>query len=428
MKVFYITMQFPAPSETFAATDVRALRRVGADVSVHSLRSAHDDTNRLMRERKTTGVSVSHNNFFNTIIGLLECLRHPKVTAGLVSWLVKTLYRQRSKLWTSIVLVPRVMQLFAQIERERPDVVHLFWGHYPAMVGYLVKEHLPQTVLSVFLGAYDLVQRYGGSAPVARAADAVWTHAQINVQDIEALGVSPERLQVVYRGTDLSAVKSLEKSPYKSPRRIVSASRLIPAKGVDNVIYTFEKIVKKWPDASLTILGDGGQRDNLEALVASLGLEQSVTFLGHVSQETVLAELDMAEVFLFLSSKSSERLPNVVKEAMSCKCLCIVTETPGIEELLRDKEHGFIVRVERPLEAAEILDDAFAGRIDTTAIVEAAYRHVNEAFDVDSLMIRYYNTWKTLRDEKRGSSVNDKQGQSPRSLFGSFRTRPDDRA
>lgn len=187
-----------------------------------------------MRERGTVGVHITHTSAVNVFVGLLECLKHPTVTTGLLSWLFKTCYRQRNKLLTSIVLIPRVMQLFARIERERPDVVHLFWGHYPAMVGYLVKKHRPQTVLSVFLGAYDLVQRYGGSAPVARAADAVWTHAQVNVKDIEALGVSPERLQVVYRGTDLSAVKALQRSPYKSPRRIVSVSRLIPAKGVDN--------------------------------------------------------------------------------------------------------------------------------------------------------------------------------------------------
>lgn len=184
--------------------------------------------------------------------------------------------------------------------------------------------------------------------------------------------------------------------------------------------------MQRWPDASLVILGDGGQRENLEALVASLGLEQSVTFLGHVSQETVLAELDLAEVFLFLSRKPSERLPNVVKEAMSCKCLCIVTETPGIEELLRDKEHGFVVSKDHPLEAAEMIDEAFSGRVDTASMVEAAYRHVNEAFDVDSLMIRYYNTWKTIMNEKRSSGAANTKARVSNGFFG--KAKPDDKA
>lgn len=401
MKVWYITMQFPAPTETFAATDVRALQRIGADISVHSLRRPHAEAKRFMRERGTTNVPVTHSSAVNVVFGLLECFRRPGITLSLLLWLFKNCYKQRNKLLPSIFLVPRVMQLFNRIDHERPDVVHLFWGHYPSMVGYLVESHLPQTVLSVFLGAYDLVQRYGGSAPVARNADAVWTHARVNIKDIEAMGVSPDRLQVVYRGTDLSAVKSLNRTDHKSPKRIVSAGRLIPAKGVDNVIYTFEKVVRKWPDASLILLGDGGQRKNLEDLVESLGLEQSVTFLGHVSHETVLAEMDLAEVFLFLSTKPSERLPNVVKEAMVCKCLCIVTETPGIEELLRDEEHGFIVSKDHPLEAAKIIDEIFSGQLKVTTTVEAAYAHVCEAFDADSSMRRYYNTWKTLVDEKQ---------------------------
>ena len=38
----------------------------------------------------------------------------------------------------SVVFVPRSLDLLASVRARRPDVVHLFWGHYPAIVGYLV--------------------------------------------------------------------------------------------------------------------------------------------------------------------------------------------------------------------------------------------------------------------------------------------------
>lgn len=398
MKIWYVTMQFPSPSETFAGTDVRALKRLGADVSVHSLRPPHAEAKRFVRERGIAEVRSTHGGVANVSAGLLECLRRPKLAAKLFTWLFKTSYQKPDQLLRSVILIPRVVQLFAHIERERPEVVHLFWGHYPAMVAHLVQSYLPQTVVSVFLGAYDLLMGYGGSAPVARTADAVWTHAQENTGAVEALGVSRDRLRVVYRGVDLSAVPRSGELQ-KTPKRIVSAGRLIASKGMDEVIRIFQKVKRRWSDASLTLIGDGPERNNLEALVRSLGLGRSVTFLGHVSQEMVLAEMRQAEVFLLMSKKLSERLPNVVKEAVACRCLCIVTQTPGIEELLRDQEHGFVI--EHPDEAAAVLEALFSGRVNPAPVVEAAYAHLTEAFDVDSTMARYFDTWKMLVTQKQ---------------------------
>lgn len=398
IKVWYVTMQFPSPSETFAGSDVRALKRAGADVSVHSLRRAHVDAERFIRERNLTEVLVTHGGADTIRAGLWACLKRPQLTLDLLAWLFKN-NRKPDQLLRSVALVPRAVQLFVQIERERPDVVHLFWGHYPALVGYLVQKYLPRTAVSVFLGAYDLVMRYGGSASVARRADVVWTHAQLNVRDIEALGVSRDRLQVVYRGLELSALKT-GSARQKVPKRIVSAGRFIPPKGASDVIRAFEKVVRRWPEASLVLLGDGPERETLEASVRDLGLEGSVTFLGHVRHETVLSEMSKAEVFLSLSRKPSERLPNVVKEAIACGCLCVVAETPGIEELLRHKEYGFVVPQDNPLAAADAVAEVFSGRVAVEAMVEAAYAHLTEAFDVDRSMARYHATWKALLAEK----------------------------
>ena len=50
-----------------------------------------------------------------------------------------------------------------------------------------------------------------------------------------------------------------------------------------------------------------------------------------------------SDIFLFLSSKAGERLPNVVKEAMLAGCICIVSNTPVIDELIEDGKTGFII-------------------------------------------------------------------------------------
>ena len=91
-----------------------------------------------------------------------------------------------------------------------------------------------------------------------------------------------------------------------------------------------------------------GARD--ERLARALGIRESVEFRGQVTYDSVLAALASAEVLLFLSRHEAERLPNVVKEAMASRCICIVSRTPGIEELIPNGRIGFIVeQVEKVL-------------------------------------------------------------------------------
>jgi hypothetical protein len=85
IRVWYVTMQFPSPSETFAGSDVRALRRAGADVSVHSLRRAHVDAERFIRERDLSEVPVTHGGADTIRAGLWACLERPKLTLDLLT-------------------------------------------------------------------------------------------------------------------------------------------------------------------------------------------------------------------------------------------------------------------------------------------------------------------------------------------------------
>ena len=152
------------------------------------------------------------------------------------------------------------MGILATLEHQQPDVVHLFWGHYPCIVGFLVLRALPRPVLSLFLGAYDLTRPFGASSWVAKRADLVSTHARWNFPVIEALGVHRER--------DPSGVSRdenwqvfAEACAREFARRIISVGRLECEKGVYDVLRIFAAIHDRWPDATLRLLGDGPEPD-----------------------------------------------------------------------------------------------------------------------------------------------------------------------
>lgn len=85
-------------------------------------------------------------------------------------------------------------------------------------------------------------------------------------------------------------------------------------------------------------MGDGSEKNRLEAQVQELILGQIVKFSGWVSQEETLEYYKKADIFCFPSIR--EFGGAVVLEAMACGLPCIVVNNGGIREYVTE-ETGF---------------------------------------------------------------------------------------
>ena len=346
----------------------------------------------MLAERGLSDLEVTHGSPGNVLRGVGVALTHPLRTMRLLWWTVRHSGGHPLHLIKALVLLPRILHLFNRLERNPPDVVHLYWGHYPAILGWLVLEYTPHVIVSLSLSAYDLLRNFPGSVAVAKRAHLVSTWAGVNVPAIASRGIPPDSVHVVWQGVDLGLVQGREFR--KVPRRIVTTGRLDPEKGTDDVIRAFARVAGVFADASLVVLGDGVDRKRLEQLAATLGVRERVTFRGHVAHHEVFEELVSAEVFLFLSRYVGDRLPNVLKEAMACRCLVVTTETSGIEELVQHGVHGWVVPFDAWEKAAAYTVTALQERESTDAMTTAAQQHVKENFDLVQLMKRMLGHWE----------------------------------
>jgi colanic acid/amylovoran biosynthesis glycosyltransferase len=390
--VAYVTMQFPEPSETFASNEVRMLSELGITIDVHGLRQRHPRADQLLRERGIEGLRTTHNGAASNLRGVLAAVVRPSLLLRSAVWIVGSNRRRLRDMALSLVALPRAFDILADVERSRPDVVHMYWGHFPTIVGYLVQHRLPTTVTSVSIVAYDLEREYGGVGLVARRADVVRTHAVVNRDRISRLtGVPHDRISVIYNGVDVAWLRRIAGDYGKTPRRIVAAGRLIAEKGVGDAISAFADVRTRWSDATLVVLGEGPDHPRLERLCHALGVTDAVDFLGHVPHARAAEEMAKAEVLLLLSRSPGERLPNVVKEGMACGCVCITTPTPGIGELVEHGVSGFVVPDSAA--ASRIIDDLFSGRIDARRLTEHAQAHIVERFDLARTAPEYRRLW-----------------------------------
>lgn len=109
---------------------------------------------------------------------------------------------------------------------------------------------------------------------------------------------------------------------YNTDKTVLAVGTLRWHKGFDNLILMFSSIVRAHPEWVLKIIGDGPDKEKLQKLILSLGLQQNVFLLGAVNRERVACELARARIFAL--SSVTEGLPKVLLEAMCARSACVV--------------------------------------------------------------------------------------------------------
>jgi glycosyltransferase involved in cell wall biosynthesis len=143
----------------------------------------------------------------------------------------------------------------------------------------------------------------------------------------------------IYNGIDLPEKAPL---PQPSPTTILYVGRLEAVKGVDVLLNAFSRVLSDSKETRLRIVGDGSQRETLQALARKLGLSDSVEFAGWVKPHDIAKEYAAAQM-LVVPSIWPENLPTVITEALAVGRPIIGSNRGGIPELIDDGSSGFIV-------------------------------------------------------------------------------------
>lgn len=166
-----------------------------------------------------------------------------------------------------------------------------------------------------------------------------------------------ERLQTIPNGQ--AAIPSIEPTPLPSgTRRPIFAfcGRLAAhTKGLDALIAGFARYVAARGQGILWIVGDGEDRQALEAQAEDLGISRRVTFFGPLFGEEKLARLAQANAFVHPSRH--EGMPTAVLEAGALGLPLLVSPGTNLDQNVRQASAGAVVQEVTP----EALADALMG-------------------------------------------------------------------
>lgn len=225
------------------------------------------------------------------------------------------------------------------------------------------------------------------SAPVPRNLSTRWlyrtaterivtTGEKLRLQVIEETGVDPSRVVSIPTGIDLERFRPGEAAEAKA------AIGLEPGAFVIGIVatlrswkghrYLFEAFAKlPDPACRLVVVGDGPQREALEALAKELGIASRVTFAGN--REDVAPWLRAFDLFC-LPSYANEGVPQALMQAMAAGLAVVTTPVGSIAEIVEDGVSGLLV----PPERAEALREAIESLAANPARRRDLARHARE--------------------------------------------------
>lgn len=383
MRVWYVMMDFSA--SRFLAVEVHEMRRQGADVQVVTFRPSFRGIRQYRQDWDLEDVPIDSPGYLGQIA---LCLRHPFLTAYLLTisaWGIRHNWR---KIFPALICCPRAIQIAHRAKREKPDFIHLGWGHFPALIGIALRWLKVKQLWAVDLSDYSLQVRFGPTLKAVSDAEFVRVISDMAFEDATDFGVDRAKLRMIPRGQDVRAWRPTDN--LRVPFRIVTSARLAHVKRIDLCLRVLAELRKENSDWELHVAGNGPLRRQLGNLATRLGVASSVRFLGELSPRELQRETWQATFFLLLSD--SECLPNSLKEAMAAGCLCITSRTPGIDQLLRDGEHGLVV----PTNDVSAAVAAIRSSLDEDSrakMIAAAQEHVIAEFDVEQTVGELMKLW-----------------------------------
>ncbi len=169
-----------------------------------------------------------------------------------------------------------------------------------------------------------------------------------------------------------------------TPPTALMVATLEAHKDHDTLLRAVPAIRHAMPDFRLLLAGDGSRRAQLEALSTSLGIADSVAFLG--MRRDVPELLGRADLFVF-STTPQEGLGSVLLEAMAAGLPIVASDVPACRETLAGGAHGTLVPPHDPgALAGAILKTLGEPRREESL---AASRDLALSFTADRMMDRY---------------------------------------
>ncbi|MBN1794947.1 MAG: glycosyltransferase family 4 protein [Candidatus Omnitrophica bacterium] len=353
-------------------------------------------------------------NYVTTLTGGLIARGHEVIVASRGGPLVDRLTAFGARhimlpLYTKNEISPRVFlslcRLLGALGEERVDVVHA----QTRITQMVARLYCHFTKTPYIVTAHGFFKRR-----IGRRLFALWGDRTIAISEevgqhlVDVFQIAGERITVINNGIDVDffsqAVSENDVRRFKSTYGISGGpvigiiSRLSQVKGHIYLIDAMAKLLKRRPEATLVIVGDGRSeyRRLLDTRATKLNIANKVIFIpGLLDIHIALAAID-----IFVLPSTQEGLGLSLLEAMAAGLPVIASEVGGIKSIIKDTQNGLLIKPksDEAIYAAivELLDNkSLANKLSTMA-----RETVRQTFDIDSMVRKTEEVYRRVLGEE----------------------------
>ncbi|MEA1962347.1 MAG: glycosyltransferase family 4 protein [Bacillota bacterium] len=233
---------------------------------------------------------------------------------------------------------------------------------------------------------------------LALEADTVICCSQYMQKEICSLfDVKQNIVTIIPNGVDPQQFLQLPSKPLiefdPGEKAVFFIGRLVPEKGVWQLISCFPKVLERVPEARLYIGGRGPQLNILQELANELGISDEVVFTGFLKPHQRNYVYKNASVAVFPSLY--EPFGIVALEAMATKTPVIVGNVGGLSEIVQNEVDGLKVAPGNEKELSNAIISTLTDGDLANRLVENAYQEVKSVYNWEHIAastIRVYET------------------------------------
>ena len=243
-------------------------------------------------------------------------------------------------LWAALLLLTRRfgrLDAVLEVQNGMPFLARLFTrARVVVLVHHVHREQW--SILPPALARFGWFMESRVAVSVNRGAPYVAV-SEVTRSELVALGVRAGDITIAWNGRP--AVPEFEAAEPSATPRLAMLVRLVPHKRVEHALEVVAALREEFPGLHLRVMGSGWWADHLLERRRELGLDDAVTFLGHVGDRQKFEELSAAWVHLLPSVKEGWGL-SIVEAAHVGVPSVAYLEAGGVRESILDGVTGLL--------------------------------------------------------------------------------------
>jgi glycosyltransferase involved in cell wall biosynthesis len=383
---------YPRISETFISNEILLLEERGFRIRIFSMRSPREPFTHASVRRIRARVDYLPETIISQRLpalcghNLLLALKLPARYAAAVKVAWRRWRRTRKS-----ATIKHLLQAGYLCHKLLPGSgcrhLHAHFAHSPTSVAFFshLLSGLPFSFTAHAKDIYTSNPRQ--LAEKAAAAKFVATCTDYNRRYLTGI-VDGHRtpIHLAYHGIDTALFRTDGRQPAtRPPYEILTVARLTPKKGLATVYRALRRLKDEGLAFRHTLIGDGEQKQTIEAWRHRLGLESETRLLGTRPHEDVRRSFRTADLFVLGCEQAPngdrDGIPNVILESMAMGVPVVATAFSAIPEVIRSAENGILVPTGCPASMAAAMRRALEDLPLRRKIIANGLETVRARFD-----------------------------------------------